>query len=56
MKTLGVNTIRVYYIDNTLSHDACMQTFASQGIYIWLDLRSVSFYAIFVPADSINEY
>lgn len=38
MKTLGINTIRVYEVDPGEDHDACMQTFASQGIYVWLDL------------------
>jgi hypothetical protein len=38
MKTLGTNSIRVYHVDPTASHDECMKTFADAGIYIWLDL------------------
>lgn len=40
MNTLGVNTIRVYSVDATRNHDACMQAFESQGIYVWVDLSS----------------
>lgn len=40
MKSLGVNTIRVYIVDGTKNHDGCMQAFASQGIYVWLDLAN----------------
>ncbi len=46
MKTLGVNTIRVYYVDSTKNHDGCMQAFASQGIYVWLELTT--------PTETIN--
>lgn len=46
MRALGVNTIKVYTVDGSRDHDACMQTFASQGIYVWLDLSS--------PTMSIN--
>lgn len=38
MKTLGVNSIRVYHVDPRADHDACMTTFSNAGIYIWLDL------------------
>lgn len=38
MNTLGINTIRVHSVDGTQNHDACMNTFASQGIYVWIDL------------------
>ncbi|KAL8953935.1 MAG: hypothetical protein Q9222_000222 [Ikaeria aurantiellina] len=38
MKTLGVNTIRVYSVDNAQSHDECMTTFANAGIYLLLGL------------------
>ena len=40
MKTLGVNTIHVYNVDGSRSHDGCMQAFDSQGIYVWLELST----------------
>ena len=38
MADLGANTIRVYHVDSTADHDACMSAFASYGIYLFLDL------------------
>lgn len=38
MKTVGMNSIRVYHVDPAGNHDACMKAFADAGIYIWLDL------------------
>lgn len=38
MADLGANAIRVYHVDPTADHDACMSAFASQGIYLFLDL------------------
>ncbi|KAL9604407.1 MAG: hypothetical protein Q9219_000595 [cf. Caloplaca sp. 3 TL-2023] len=38
MKTLGVNTIRVYEVDSTRSHDECMSSFADAGIYVIIGL------------------
>ncbi|AMD21838.1 HFL018Cp [Eremothecium sinecaudum] len=38
LKKLGVNTIRVYSIDPTKSHDICMEEFAKNGIYVLIDL------------------
>jgi hypothetical protein len=38
MSKLGTNSIRVYHVDPTANHDACMKTFADAGIYLWLDL------------------
>ncbi|KAH8898785.1 hypothetical protein GQ53DRAFT_710648 [Thozetella sp. PMI_491] len=46
MKAMGVNTIRVYTVDGSQKHDGCMQAFASQGIYVGLDLPN--------PVESIN--
>ena len=40
MAAIGVNTIRVYWTEPTENHDGCMQAFASQGIYAWIDLTS----------------
>lgn len=44
MKTLGVNSIRVYHVDPHANHDACMQTLADAGIYLWLDLDTFDSY------------
>lgn len=45
---LGINTIRVYTIDNSLGHDKCMTALANAGIYLILDVNS--------PQYSINQY
>lgn len=39
-KDLGVNTIRIYTVDNTADHDACMGMLADAGIYLVLDVNS----------------
>lgn len=36
-KDLGINTIRVYSIDNTKNHTECMNKLADAGIYLILD-------------------
>ncbi|CAG9975161.1 unnamed protein product [Clonostachys byssicola] len=46
MKRLGVNTIRVLGADSTKKHNDCMDTFAREGIYIWLELAIVPDYWI----------
>jgi len=38
MATIGTNSIRVYHVDPYANHDGCMNVFASNGIYVWLDL------------------
>ncbi|CAH2351852.1 1,3-beta-glucanosyltransferase Pga4p [[Candida] railenensis] len=38
-KDLGINTIRVYSIDNTADHDDCMKQLADAGIYVLLDVN-----------------
>ncbi|QEU60924.1 Gas5 [Kluyveromyces lactis] len=37
---LGLNTIRVYTIDNSLDHTECMQLLEKAGIYLILDLNT----------------
>ncbi|KAK8139562.1 hypothetical protein PG984_000685 [Apiospora sp. TS-2023a] len=39
-KDLGVNTIRVYMVDNSKNHDECMKMLADAGIYLVLDVNS----------------
>ncbi|KAL9096028.1 MAG: hypothetical protein Q9165_001550 [Trypethelium subeluteriae] len=37
---LGINTVRVYTVDNTANHDACMSALAKAGIYLALDVNT----------------
>jgi len=37
---LGINTVRVYTVDNTANHDACMSALADAGIYLVLDVNT----------------
>ncbi|WBW73973.1 spore wall 1,3-beta-glucanosyltransferase Gas4 [Schizosaccharomyces osmophilus] len=39
-KKMGVNTIRVYQVDNAADHDNCMKAFEEAGIYVILDLNT----------------
>ncbi|KAL1973725.1 hypothetical protein VTN31DRAFT_5285 [Thermomyces dupontii] len=39
-KDLGLNTIRVYHVDNTADHDECMSALAEAGIYLVLDVNT----------------
>ncbi|WPH02465.1 glycoside hydrolase family 72 protein [Acrodontium crateriforme] len=39
-KKLGINTVRVYTIDNTANHDECMSMLADAGIYLALDVNT----------------
>lgn len=45
---LGVNTIRVYTVDNKANHDACMNALEDAGIYLILDVNT--------PHQSLNRY
>lgn len=42
---LGINTIRVYSVDNSANHDACMTALEDAGIYLVLDTDN-SLYSI----------
>lgn len=37
---LGINAVRVYTVDNTANHDACMSALADAGIYLILDVNT----------------
>ncbi|CAI5759689.1 unnamed protein product [Candida verbasci] len=37
---LGINTVRVYSVDNTKDHDDCMDLLADAGIYVILDVNT----------------
>lgn len=39
-KKLGINAVRIYTVDNTANHDACMQALADAGIYLVLDVNT----------------
>ncbi|KAJ9489361.1 hypothetical protein VN97_g3884 [Penicillium thymicola] len=39
-KELGLNTIRVYHVDNSKNHDECMKALAEAGIYLVLDVNT----------------
>lgn len=54
-KKLGINTVRVYTVDNSANHDACMAALAAAGIYLALDVNTPK-YSInqASPADSYN--
>ncbi|KAK5745692.1 1,3-beta-glucanosyltransferase [Elasticomyces elasticus] len=39
-KKLGINTVRVYTVDNTANHDECMSALAAAGIYLALDVNT----------------
>lgn len=38
LKDLGVNAVRIYSVDNTQNHDACMKMLSDAGIYTIIDL------------------
>jgi hypothetical protein len=39
-KKLGINTVRIYTVDNTANHDTCMAALAAAGIYLVLDVNT----------------
>jgi len=39
-KKLGLNTVRVYTVDNTANHDTCMKALDDAGIYLVLDVNT----------------
>lgn len=55
-KTLGINTVRVYAVDNSANHDTCMTQLANAGIYLIVDVNN-PLYSINrdSPAESYND-
>jgi len=43
MKDLGINTLRVYTVDNSQNHDDCMSMLSDAGIYLILDVNTPKF-------------
>jgi hypothetical protein len=43
MKELGANVARVYTVDPTLNHEACMNAFADAGIYVLVDMTTATY-------------
>lgn len=39
-QSLGLNTVRVYSVDNSKDHDECMNALADAGIYLVLDVNT----------------
>jgi hypothetical protein len=39
-KDLGLNTVRIYTVDNSADHSECMQYLADAGMYLVLDVNS----------------
>ncbi|PGG97789.1 hypothetical protein AJ79_09087 [Helicocarpus griseus UAMH5409] len=39
-KELGLNTVRIYHVDNSKDHDECMNALAEAGIYLVLDVNT----------------
>src|SRR5690606_30265303 len=48
MKELGLNTIRVYTIDNSKDHSECMKLLDEAGIYLILDVNVCAPFRILV--------
>jgi 1,3-beta-glucanosyltransferase GAS5 len=42
-KKLGINTVRVYTVDNSANHDQCMELLANAGIYLALDVNTPNY-------------
>lgn len=54
-KQLGINTIRVYMVDNSKTHEVCMSALADAGIYVVVDANNPG-YSLhrFLPGPSYN--
>lgn len=58
MKELGINTIRVYQIDNADNHDKCMELLEKYGIYLFLDVNTalISLWSLDTKSSYTVEY
>ncbi|KAG5439784.1 hypothetical protein PCANB_000066 [Pneumocystis canis] len=58
MKELGINTIRVYQIDNSHNHDICMKLLNDNGIYLFLDVNTalISLWSLNTASSYTDEY
>ncbi|OTB07001.1 glycoside hydrolase family 72 protein [Hypoxylon sp. CI-4A] len=55
-KDLGVNTVRVYSVDNSADHKECMQELNDAGIYLVLDVNNPKYSIVrYTPAPSYND-
>lgn len=43
MQKLGLNVVRVYEVDPSKNHDACMKAFSDAGLYLLLDIATPKF-------------
>lgn len=46
MQDLGANSIRVYHVDPSSDHSACMASFSDAGIYLLVDLDTFDTYIL----------
>lgn len=46
MQELGANSIRVYHVDPSSDHSACMSSFSDAGIYLLVDLDTFDTYIL----------
>ncbi|KAF1355593.1 beta-glucanosyltransferase gel2 [Delphinella strobiligena] len=56
MQRLGVNTIRVYNLDNDIDHDQCVSIFNAAGIYMILDVNSGTYGTYIDRTDPASTY
>jgi len=45
-KQLGINTVRVYTVDNSANHDKCMSALSAAGIYVALGMYICRFQSL----------
>ncbi|EMR11603.1 hypothetical protein PNEG_00045 [Pneumocystis murina B123] len=58
MKELGINSIRVYQVDNADNHDYCMDILDKNGIYLFLDVNTalISLWSLNTKSSYTQEY